>query len=195
MATTSNKKWSLDLNIKEFDVGHSKLQNTPPPLGMRRVAALEKQNHQQMYGKKGVISNEELSAKEKTRALAIAKKKSSMAMGLATGPGKSLFMNGFMMYMSGSTLNMWSISVTGMSIMTPLKNMFGISTQFKRFEDSSGKVDLQMPKLIFIALNLLWLCVGLYKMSKMRLLPTVSADWSGRVVWKELMEVSSIPPL
>ena len=52
-----------------------------------------------------------------------------------------------------------------------------------------------MPKLIFVLLNCVWLAVGLYKMSKMRLLPTTSADWSGRIVWKQMDEITSIPPL
>lgn len=99
------------------------------------------------------------------------------------------------MYMSGSNLNMWSISVTSMSIISPIRAILGVNSQFSKFEDSSGKVDLQMAKLIFVVLNLVWLAVGLYKMSKMRLLPTTSADWSGRIVWKELLESTSIPPL
>ncbi len=181
------------MNIKECEVGYTSIQNLPAPLGMRRVATLEKKS--QSNGKNKLFSSEEMTTKEKTRSAAIARKKQSMAMGLATSPGKSMLMNGFMMYMSGSNLNMWSINVTGMSIMTPLKNIFGLSSQFKKYEDKGGKVDLQMPKIIFLVLNILWLCVGLYRMSKMRLLPTVSADWSGRVVWKELMEVSSIPPM
>ena len=79
--------------------------------------------------------------------------------------------------------------------MSPIMAIVGINSQFSKFEDPGGKVDLQMPKLIFAALNLAWLAVGLYKMSKMRLLPTTSADWSGRIVWKEMMEITSIPPL
>lgn len=66
---------------------------------------------------------------------------------------------------------------------------------FSKFEDPSGKVELQMPKLVFVLLNFVMLGVGLYKMSKMRLLPTTSADWSGRIVWKELLESTSIPPM
>jgi len=90
---------------------------------------------------------------------------------------------------------MWSISVTGMAIMNPIKSIVGLRKTFSKFEDPGEKVDLQMPKLIFVLLNLAMLAVGLYKMSKMRLLPTTSADWSGRIVWKEMMEVTSIPPL
>ena len=37
--------------------------------------------------------------------------------------------------------------------------------------------------------------MGMYKMGSMKLLPTTSADWTGSVVWKELMESTSIPPI
>jgi len=50
-----------------------------------------------------------------------------------------------------------------------------------------------MAKLIWIALNLLWLGVGMYKMSYMRLLPTTSADWAGSVSFKQMVETSIIP--
>eukprot|EP00957_Ditylum_brightwellii_P120306 9179626-Ditylum_brightwellii.AAC.1 len=103
-------------------------------------------------------------------------------------------MNGFMMYMSGKTLNIFSISVTSMALMNPLKSIFTMGNTFRQFEDPDGKVDLQMAKLIFLAMNLVWFGVGLYKMGTMRLLPTTSADWSGYIVWKELLETSSIPP-
>jgi len=136
-----------------------------------------------------------LAAKEKKQQQAIVAKKQANAMGMATSPGKSIMMNGFMMYMSGSTLNMWSLNVTGQSILTPIKSILGMNFAFKKFEDPDGKVDMQMAKVLFAVLNLIWLGVGLYKMSKMRLLPTTSADWSGRIFWKELVEVSSIPPL
>ena len=184
----SIKKWSMDLNLKESDVTCDALSITP--LGMKKVAALEKQAQAQ-----NKQYSSELTPKEKQRAAAIIQKKGQMAMGLATSPGRSLMMNAFMMYMSGSNLNMWTISTLGMAIMTPLKSLFGINSQFAKFEDSDGKVNLQTPKMIFLVLNLIWLFIGLYKMSKMRLLPTYSSDWSGRIVWKEMMEVSSIPPL
>lgn len=177
--------------MKESDVGVPETK-LPLPLGMKRVAKIESQL---ITSTSKSNSQSELSAKEKQRAAAIIKKKSSAAMGLATSPAKSVLMQSFMMYMTGSNLNMMSISVTSMSILNPLMAILGINKQFAKFEDASGKVELQMPKLIFTLLNLVWLAVGLYKMSKMRLLPTTSADWSGRIVWKELMESTSIPPL
>lgn len=118
-----------------------------------------------------------------------------MAMSLATGPGKSILMNAFMMYMSGSQLNMWSITIVSGAIMSPLKSIMSLHSTFARFEDPSGKVDLNMPKLVYVILNMIWLGVGLYKMSKMRLLPTMSSDYAGTILWKEMDEITSIPPL
>jgi len=95
-----------------------------------------------------------------------------------------------MMYMSGSQLNIFSISITSMAIMSPLSNLLGIEQQFGALQD----VDLTTPKLLFIALNMVWLGVGLYKMSSMRLLPTTSADFTYKILWKDMIETSSIPP-
>lgn len=106
-------------------------------------------------------------------------------------PGQQIMMQAFMLYMSGSQLNMFSINVTTMAIITPLSAIFSMDTVFKPF---GSDVDLQMPKLIYLGLNLLFLGIGLYKMSSMRLLPTTSADWTSRIVWKDMMETTSIPP-
>ena len=188
-ATRKIKKWSIDLTLNENDVGYGSLEVCP--LGMKKIAAIERQLQSKANKQ---FSTTELSPKEKQRAATLVQRKGQMAMSLATSPGKSIMMSAFMMYMSGSNLNMWSINTISMAIMTPLTNLFGMNKQFAKFEDADGKVDLQMRKLIFVALNLVWLLVGLYKMSKMRLLPTYSSDWSGRIVWKEMMEMSSVPP-
>jgi hypothetical protein len=121
---------------------------------------------------------------------AITAKKQKAAMSIATKPGQQIFMQAFMLWMSGNQLNMFSINVTSMAILTPITAIFGIDQAFSRFSD----VDLQIPKLIFIALNLVFLGIGLYKMSSMRLLPTTSADWTSKIVWKDMMETSSVPP-
>lgn len=121
--------------------------------------------------------------------LALQQKKKAKAMTIASSPGKQILMNAFMMYMSGSNLNIFSISITSMAVLTPIKSILGMQHAFGALEG----VDLQQAKLVYVGLNLVWLVVGLYKMSSMRLLPTTSADWAGSVVWKEMMESSSIP--
>jgi hypothetical protein len=102
-----------------------------------------------------------------------------------------------MMYMSGSQLNIFSINTVSGAIMSPLTGLFSLHKTFSHLADSttpSSDANLTTPKLVFVALNLVWLCVGLYKMSSMRLLPTTSADWMHRIAWKEMQELTSIPP-
>eukprot|EP00977_Amphora_coffeiformis_P010409 scaffold2433_cov159-Amphora_coffeaeformis.AAC.6 len=101
-------------------------------------------------------------------------------------------MNAFMLYMSGSQLNIFSINTTTSAIMTPLTSIAAINKTFAHLADPNS--NLTTPKLLFLVVNLLWLGMGLYKMSSMRLLPTTSADWTHRIVWKDMMETTSIPP-
>ncbi|KAL7555950.1 hypothetical protein ACA910_015249 [Epithemia clementina (nom. ined.)] len=129
-------------------------------------------------------------------------KRKSMAMSIAMKPGQQILMNAFMMYMSGNQLNIWSITITSSAVLSPLAGILSLDRTFGHLEQSSNTSSpgsnaediLQMPKLLFIALNLVWLALGLYKMSTMRLLPITSADWTHRIVWKDMMETTSIPP-
>jgi len=176
---------SFDLSIREDHDGYDVLRKCPAPLGFQKVKSYELQSSKG-GGDYGVTMTQQQRA-------ALAAKKRTKAMSLAIKPGQQIMMNAFMMYMSGKNLNIFSISITSMAILSPIKSIFTLEKTFASLggDDASN---LQMPKLVFIALNLVWLAVGLYKMSTMRLLPTTSADWTGSVVWKEMMETSSIPP-
>lgn len=134
------------------------------------------------------------SAAETKQAMAIRARKQSKAMSIAISPGKQIAMNGFMLWMSGKSLNIFSISITTMAILNPVKGIMGVSNAFRSCEDPDGKVDLTSSKALYVLMNLVWLGVGLYKMANMKLLPLTSADWEGYVVWKHVMETSSIPP-
>ncbi|KAG9130720.1 hypothetical protein Leryth_012679 [Lithospermum erythrorhizon] len=52
---------------------------------------------------------------------------------------------------------------------------------FEPFKDKN--VDLLLPKLVYIALNLVGLGIGVWKLNTLGLLPTHASDW-----------VSSLPP-
>lgn len=47
-------------------------------------------------------------------------------MEIAMGPGKTVLMNGFMMYMSGAGIHIFSIMITFMGIMNPAKAILGV---------------------------------------------------------------------
>jgi hypothetical protein len=49
-------------------------------------------------------------------------------MALATAPGKQLFMTMFMLWMSGSSLQIFSIMMLGMAFWQPLQKIFSVQT-------------------------------------------------------------------
>lgn len=78
--------------------------------------------------------------------------KQKRAMEIAYGPGRNIFMQGFMMWMSGSQINIFSMSITAMALINPIKACVDVNRVFSRLDD--GKVELLMPKIVFIILNL-----------------------------------------
>ena len=161
---------------------------------MHIVQAVEKEMEQKSSSTYSIKDDSTITAAENKQAMAIRARKQSKAMSIALSPGKQIAMNGFMLWMSGKNLNIFSISITGMAIMNPIKGIMNVSNAFRSCEDPDGKVDLTSSKILFMILNLFWLGVGLYKCSKMKLLPVTSADWESYVVWKNVLETSSIPP-
>lgn len=167
--------------MKEGHDGHTTLLQCDAPIGYK--SWLQQQSTQS-------TSSAQRPTLSVSQQNALTAKRKSKAMSIATKPGQQILMNAFMMYMSGSQLNIFSINTCSSAVLSPLANMFGINQQFSALQ----KVELTTAKLIFLALNLVWLGIGLYKMSTMRLLPTTSADFTYKIGWKEMMETTSIPP-
>ena len=162
--TKSMGKWRFDL--KGRGTGH-----LPKPVG---------------YAAPGTITesgSSSIALKQKQEMM----QKRALDMGLA--PGKNIFMQGFMMWMSGSSINIFSIMITGMAFMNPIKAIISIDDTFKRFKD----VDLTLPKLAFIACNLGMVALALWKCNTMGLLPITAADWTSFLVDKDILEASTSP--
>ncbi|XP_010907495.1 uncharacterized protein [Elaeis guineensis] len=107
--------------------------------------------------------------------------KSQKAWEVAQAPLKNLFMMGFMMWMAGSTVHLFSIGITFSALWQPISALQGVGKVFEPYKDS--RVDILAPKLLFIALNLVGLALGVWKLNTLGLLPTHASDW-----------VSSLPP-
>jgi ER membrane protein complex subunit 4 len=154
----------------------------PPPVGYNNWQKAVEES-------KNTVRSTQVNTSQSAALLA---KKQSKAMSMATSPFQQMAMNAFMLWFSGSQLNMFSINTVSSAIMTPLGALLGVD----RFFGVLGKdVDTKMAKVLYIVLNLAWLGVGLYKMSSMRLLPTTSADWTSKLEWKTFMETTSRPPM
>ena len=108
-------------------------------------------------------------------------------------------MQAFMLYMSGGGVQIFSISIVFMLLLTPFKNLSGINSgenitvlpyhsmthvlnlAFAQFAPSKSEPaafsTLLLQKLVYVACNLLTLGVGLWKCKSMGLLPTGTGDW------------------
>ena len=55
---------------------------------------------------------------------------------LAWSPGKSFMMTGFMLWMSGNGVHIFSIMITFYAIYNPIKSAFTVNTAFRKFDDA-----------------------------------------------------------
>jgi hypothetical protein len=110
-------------------------------------------------------------------------------MATAYAPGKNLLSTAFMLWMSGNSIQLFSIMAVGMALMNPIKAIAATGETFRSFEG----VDTKIPKLIFVAFQILSLGVALYKLQSMGLLPATSADWTSFIPDKNIIQKSGIP--
>jgi hypothetical protein len=92
--------------------------------------------------------------------------------------------------MSGRTIQIFSIMVTAMGILNPIKAMAGTNASFARFDN--GKTELLMPKLAWCGVHTAALGIAAWKMASMGLLPLTSADWTGLLGPREWLEEASV---
>lgn len=86
-------------------------------------------------------------------------------------PVKQLPMTAFMMYMSGNGLQIFSIMMVFMAFKNPIMGLIATNTAFERFESPGTKDQLLMVKGAYVAMQLLALGLGVWKLNGMGLLP------------------------
>lgn len=90
---------------------------------------------------------------------------------LAIAPAKQLPMSAIGMYMSGNSLQIFSIMMVFMLFKTPITAVLNIQQTFARFETEGIKGQLLGVKVVFVLMNLLSLALGIWKVNGMGLLP------------------------
>ena len=90
---------------------------------------------------------------------------------VALGPIKGLPMTGIMMYMSGNSLQIFSIMMVFMAFKNPIMGILATNQAFERFETDSNKARLLQVKLAYVAMQLVALALGVWKVNSMGLLP------------------------
>jgi hypothetical protein len=90
---------------------------------------------------------------------------------VALGPVKGLPMTAIMMYMSGNSLQIFSIMMVAMAFKNPVVGLIAVNQAFERFQTDSNKGKIAQVKLAYIAMQLLALALGIWKVNAMGLLP------------------------
>ncbi|KIK03782.1 hypothetical protein K443DRAFT_676443 [Laccaria amethystina LaAM-08-1] len=143
----------------------SSWKNLPPPPGFSKSSSSSKGPSKQAA--ESAKSYDEL--------------KRTRAWDVALAPIKSLPMQAFMLYMSGGGVQIFSMGIVFMLLLTPFKNIAGINEAFAQFAPSKQNpkslTTLPLQKLVYIACNLVTLAVGLWKCRSMGLIPMGTGDW------------------
>lgn len=90
---------------------------------------------------------------------------------LALAPAKQLPMNAIGMYMTGNSLQIFSIMMVFMLFKGPIQAILNIQGTFSRLESDGNRQQMLLVKAAFVGCNLLALALGIWKVNGMGLLP------------------------
>ncbi|PSK34114.1 hypothetical protein B9Z65_8440 [Elsinoe australis] len=152
-------QWVLDLN--DTNPPKAKTSNFPDPPGYTGPGSVK-------GGGKSKTPSKERKGPSTEEMDTLKMKK---AWEIAIAPAKQLPMNAIGMYMSGNSLQIFSIMMVFMLFKTPITAILNIQPAFARFESEGTKSQLLGVKVVYIATNLLLVALGLWKVNGMGLLP------------------------
>lgn len=165
-ATTSNQTFQIDLPQERLP------QSLAPPGFSGRATR----------GAAGAGSSTPIAAKSSDSL------KAEKAWALAKSPASQVMMQLFMMWMSGSSVSIFSIMIVFFMLMNPVKAIFAVSAAFAPYEVPGRSLLYQ--KLVYVGINALVSGFGVYKLWGMGLLPATDADWVHSLPVKLPMETS-----
>jgi hypothetical protein len=90
---------------------------------------------------------------------------------VAIAPAKQLPVNAIMMYMSGNSLQIFSVMMVFMLFKAPIQALISLPSTFTRFETDGTRGRLWVVKLVYVLIQLVALGFGIWKVNGMGLLP------------------------
>ena len=88
-------------------------------------------------------------------------------------PSKQIPMNAIMMYMSGNSLQIFSIMMVLMLFKGPIQGIINTNAAFAKYETPSTHSHLLGVKIVYMLMQLVLLALGIWKVNAMGLLPYV----------------------
>ncbi|EGD81585.1 hypothetical protein PTSG_02300 [Salpingoeca rosetta] len=114
--------------------------------------------------------------------------KAKLAWQVATRPMQGLLMNFFMLWMMGSSVNLFTFPMLGYMVYSPLVALSSISTEFEKL---SKEESFWLQKIVFALGQLTVIGLAVYKCSGLGLIPTTQGDWLEFLPHVEPAEYSS----
>jgi len=170
---TNTPEWVTQLEYPPLAKG--KGSGIPDPAGFAGAPGSSKKS-----GKDSKIVPRQAPTPEETDKLKLKK-----AWEVALAPVKSLPMTGIMMYMSGNSLQIFSIMMVFMAFKNPLMGLMNTNQAFEKFHSESNAAQMLQVKFVYVVCQLVALGVGLWKINNMGLLPTTRSDW---LMWEAQRE-------
>lgn len=96
---------------------------------------------------------------------------------IALAPSKQIPMNAIMMYMSGNSLQIFSIMMVFMLFKGPIQGLINTNSVFAKLETDATRAKLAGVKVVYVLMQLVLLGLGVWKVNAMGLLPTTRSDW------------------
>ena len=112
------------------------------------------------------------------------------AWGFAKSPAGSVFQTVIMFWMYGSGVSLFSIMFTMHFIMGPIKAIGGMNEQFDQFKHKD--INLTLPKLCYLGIQLGLFSLAVYKFSVMGVLPVTPNDWAGLITKRVPIEHNQV---
>lgn len=148
--------WALDLSTQP--PRPAKSSSIPDPPGFSAASSSKSKSTQ----------SSTTSAKPNPRDPQMLVKK---AYEVALAPAKQLPMTFIMMYMSGSTLQIFTIMTVFMAFKNPLVGLLSTFSAFERFETEETRGKLVLVRALYMLMQLVGLGLGVWKVNQMGLLP------------------------
>jgi hypothetical protein len=97
------------------------------------------------------------------------------AYAFAQGQLSGIGMMAFMMWMSGNSVQIFSIMTTFGGVAQTVKAVLNSKATFAKFADD--RTDVTVPRIMYCAIQIVGLSLALNKLNSMGLLPTHASDW------------------
>jgi hypothetical protein len=167
--TAPPPQWVLDLNSPPPAKKSSSIPDPPGFISSKARLPQQPQRNVIQSKQSQALTKPTIRAPPTTEETDVLKLKKAWEVALA--PVKQLPMTAIMMYMSGNSLQIFTIMTVGMALKNPVMGLVATNQAFEKFESKGIESKLLLVKGVYVLMQILALALGIWKVNGMGLLP------------------------